>query len=826
MLINYLSKSIKALLFAAAFTPLIISWSTVFPFILGKTLFFRTVIEIALIFFVIYLTFKLLNLYAFKLKDLNLKTKLKDLNLKTKLKDLNFKTFKLLNLLKNPLFILISLFFVSLAVSAVFAENSYRAFWGDLERGEGLFGMLHFFAFLIMAVSVFEKKDWLNYFKISLVIGFVVIFYALLQYFDIKKFPFALMPEARPISYIGNAAFLATHMFFLIMFAVIVFFETFKLLNFETFKLLNFETFKLLNFKFWRYFSLLIIVLSAATIFITATRGAILGLLVGAFALLIYFVFKPLNFETFKLLNFRIIALSLPILIVLLGSVFWLTREAIVWQKIPGLNRLAQTKILDVNDPSTQFRLITWKLSWSAFKEKPIFGWGSENYIVAYEKYYDPEYATYGETWLDRAHNKVVDVAVMQGIFGLVSYLGIFVSIIYSLFRLKEPIASFLMAGLIGYFVQNLFVFDQIISYSAFFAVMGYLIFLKPLNFETSEPSTFQFLNFYAFKLLNFYAFKLLFISALALGLISVIIYSVYFYNLVPYIQARLFKASPGISDNVSVVADYLKKAMWPYNFAQHNIRGSGIDTIYMDQFFYRIEYVGNPKFRPLGDLLIQGMDEVAKKEPYDIRVLIREVEMLNGYTRALDEKEAAPLFEKAEELMREAVKRAPNRQEVYYHLAFNLAGQKRYEESIEAAKYAISLNPKVARAHFHLALVLAIAGRNDEAAKALFEVDKVDPDLNTLMRGDKNTTLLIYDASGRDNKVADIIIKSLNRGEQFAFERKYYEAALRYFAVQKDAENFIKVTNYLKRFEDLKDDMEVLIDLAEKGLWDIILKL
>ena len=54
---------------------------------------------------------------------------------------------------------------------------------------------------------------------------------------------------------------------------------------------------------------------------------------------------------------------------------FWLTRDALVWQKIPGLNRLAQTKILDVNDPSTQFRLITWKLSWNAFKEKPIFGW-------------------------------------------------------------------------------------------------------------------------------------------------------------------------------------------------------------------------------------------------------------------------------------------------------------------------------------------------------------------------------------------------------------------------------------------------------------------
>ncbi len=743
--------------------------------------------------------------------------------------------------------------------------------------------MLHFLAFLIIAVSVFEKKDWLNYFKISLAVGFVVIFYALLQYFDIKKFPFALAPEARPISYIGNSAFLATHMFFLIMFATVVFFNVFKLLgletpkensrhhtgrafkplNLSTYQLTNLQTYKLTNLPtykliFWRYFSLLIIILSALTIFITATRGAILGLGAGILFLLVYFAFKKqkltnlnlrmseanetyklINFKTLKLLNIRTISIILLSLIVIFSAAFWFTKDAAVWQKIPGLDRLAQTKILDVNDPSTQFRLITWKLSWNAFKEKPLFGWGPENYIVAYEKYYDPEYATYGESWLDRAHNKIFDGLVTQGIFGLLTYLGIFIVLVYKLLSyasLKfkssddenlstyqltnlQTAAPFIMAGLIGYFVQNLFVFDQPISYSTFFAVLGFLLSLDSgksgLAGQTLKP-----LNFETLKLLKYI------ISALILCFILVIIYSLYFYNLVPYIQARLFKASPGISKDVNVVMDYLKKSMYPYNFAQHNIRGSGVDTIYMDQFFYRTEYIGNPKFRPLGDLLIAGMDEVAGREPYDIRVLIREVEMLNGYTRVMDEKEAAPLFEKAEKLMAEAIKRAPNRQEVYYHLAFNLAGQKRYDEAIKAAKYAISLNSKVARAHFHLALVSTIAGKNKEALNALIEVDKLDPDLKTLMSGDKDATLLIYSANGRLDKVAEIITKSLNRGENRAFDRKYYEAALRYYAVKTDAQNFIKVANYLKQFNDLKDDMEVLIDLAEKGMWNIILKL
>lgn len=761
---KHLQLTIKILLYLTALTPLVVSQKTIFPFVFGKIVFFRGLVEVTLILFLIYLFFNLKNLQTRKLKDL----------------------------IKNPLFIFILLFFVSFVLSAGFSDNSYRAFWGDIERGEGLFGLIHYLAFLLMALAIFEKKDWLNYFKISLVVGFILIFYALLQFLGIRNFPLALAPEPRPISYIGNPAFLATHMFFLMMFGAIVFLKTSKL---------------------WRYFSFLIIVLSVLTIFISGTRGAILGLGAGIFVLLLWFSISGRRY----FFDLRKISVFLLILTVLLGAVFWFTRENLFWQKIPGLDRLAKTAALDVNDPSTQFRLITWKLSWKAFKEKPIFGWGPENYLMAYEKHYDPEYAVYGETWLDRAHNKIIDVAVMQGIFGLLAYLGIFAAVFYNLFKRLKTADSFyaplIFSLLIGYFVQNLVLFDQIVSYAAFFAILGYI-----LSGEQIESAAFE---------SPLAGFKKLSLSVIAILIIIASGYSLYAYNYVPFVQARTFKASPGASQNVAVVEAEIRKAIYPYNFSQYNIRGSGVDTIYMNQYFYNLEYAKNPKFRPLGDILIEAIDEVARREPFDARIFIRQVEMINGLTRIMEnEKETKPLFERAEKLMRKAIELAPHRQEVYYHLAFNLAGQGRFEESLETAKYAISLNPKVARAHFHLALMLAIANKNEEAAEILGTVENLDPTLGSLMDGDRSTTLLIYNLTSQPEKIAKLIIESLNRGEKYYFERRYYENILGYFAVKKDADNFIKVAAYLKEFNDLKEDMEVLIDLAEKGNWDIILRL
>lgn len=841
--------SIKALLFLTALTPLIITWSTGFPYIFGKLVFFRSVVEIALILFLVYL---LTWIYTDKKSTA-------EIGINQRLKS------ALISIIKNPLFIFTCLFILSLILSAIFAVNSYRAFWGTIDRGEGLFGMLHCFAALFLYLFFFKKNDWLNLFRIYLVGGLILIFYALLQYFKIYDFPFALkFIDPRPGSFIGNAAFLATHMIFVIIFAVIVFSEKTrinadkKLINADT----KISTNQRLN-AFWKYFSLLIILLAIITIFITGTRGAILGLGTGFMLLLFYFAFKkPLIDADEKLINAdnhphksakisiyqRHISAALLIFVLAFGITFWLTRNATIWQKIPGFNRLAQTAFLNINDPSTQTRLITWKLSWKAFKEKPFFGWGPENYLVAYEKHYDPVFASYGETWLDRAHNKIFDLLVTQGILGLLTYLGIFAAAFYLLFKKplinadKNPIYAdenisgnqpksaaisvqpFIMAGLIAYFVQNLVLFDQLNSDIVFFVILGYLISKNTLIDADNKP-------IYADKTIGINqqnqhksASKKILASIIVMIAIGFLGYSVYACNYVPFRQSQEFQKYPNYGD-VELAVKNLRKAMYPYNFAQYNIRGSRMDEFFLDKFFYNPDYIKNPKLKPLTNLLIEGIDELGKREPFDIRILLREVEMLNGVTKVTeDEKEAAPLFVKAEGLMREAVKRAPNRQEVYYHLAFNLAGQKRYDESIETARYAVSLNPKVARAHYHLALMLMLAGKNEEAAEELNITENISPNMDLessgLLKGDLNTVILFYNKQGKADKVAKMIIKSFEG--PFRYSRQYYEKSLGYFAEKKDLPHFIETANYLATFDDLKEDMETFMDFVKSGDWDV----
>ena len=52
----------------------------------------------------------------------------------------------------------IAAWFVALSVSVIFAVDPMRAWWGSQERMGGLFTMLHFLAWCVMAVGVL--RNW------------------------------------------------------------------------------------------------------------------------------------------------------------------------------------------------------------------------------------------------------------------------------------------------------------------------------------------------------------------------------------------------------------------------------------------------------------------------------------------------------------------------------------------------------------------------------------------------------------------------------------------------------------------------------------------
>jgi Flp pilus assembly protein TadD len=116
-------------------------------------------------------------------------------------------------------------------------------------------------------------------------------------------------------------------------------------------------------------------------------------------------------------------------------------------------------------------------------QERPIFGWGQENYAIVFDKYYDPRmYAQ--EPWFDRVHNSIFDWLIAGGIVGLLAYLSIFLATLYTLwirnrtgehtFTIAER--SILTGLLAGYFVHNLTVFDNVTSYILFGTILGYIV--------------------------------------------------------------------------------------------------------------------------------------------------------------------------------------------------------------------------------------------------------------------------------------------------------------------------------------------------------------
>ena len=623
---------IKIILLSIPFAALFYSSSVILPLTLPRIILFRALVEVAVLLFVVYISLA-----------------------SSDVKKATYSRFK--SLYKNPISIFLTLYLLSYVVSTLFADNIYRAFWGSFERGEGVFGMLHFVAYFLLLYLVFEKKDWVRYLAIFLLSGLFLSLHSFYQFIN-PTIDF----QGRATSTIGNPAFLATHLIFIMIFGASLI-SLFLKSDVDGKKMrLSIVHGK----KNHIYILIIFLALFLTTIFLTGTRGAILGAGIGLLFILFYLSFSKKNIflSNYSLKNF---SRYLLIIFIAFGLLFFGTRNADIWKGIPGLNRLANTKAFSLSDSSTQFRLLTWGVSYEAFKERPLFGWGPENYLNAYEKYYDPAYSNYGDTWLDRAHNKLFDVLVMQGLLGLILYLGFISSIFYFILKriYKENIALsiVLMAGVTAYFVQNLFLFDQIISNITFFCLFAFIVAYaegdKGIN---SSSLTLRKAN------------EGLVVIGLSLIVGITMVASLYYFNLIPYAQAKLYMTSPKGKD-IERTYELLNTALYPYNFAQTSLRGSGIDALYMQNYFYNQRILSEKSFSKLTDLLVKSIHEVVEVEPYDVRFHIREGQMLAEIARTYEDGDpkVSEINSQIEKLMLDAIERSPKRQDLYYHLAFIL---------------------------------------------------------------------------------------------------------------------------------------------------------
>ena len=542
--------------------------------------------------------------------------------------------------------------------------NPYRSFWGDLGRMEGVFTILHTGAIFFILVGLqWGEKVWLKFLGFSVAVSLLVGLGELIG--------------DKPI-FFGNPAFLAVYSLFNLFFAGII----------------------LVKAKSWAWqvFGLLGLIINLIVPLVVANRGVLLGL--GVAVLVMSFLFSLLSRQRIV----KLISLAIVVLVIIgVGFVFLVRGSSLVERLPSAIQKFAR---IGVNDPSTQTRLIALGVSFDAFKEKPVLGWGPEQFKVAYNKYFNPKHLTYEQTWFDRAHNKVAEVAVNQGIVGLISYLAIFAIAILNLVKLtrkngineQEIFMAVILIGLIiAYFVQNLFLFDTPVSYLMLFSSLGFINFLIQGSFESNK-------KFPKSKQLSL------------VSIMGVVVASFILVVLIFSVNVRIFKVaqltqrginSPYQEDTYSAFSTALAKK----TYAQQDVLKEAA------QFLLIGNHTSSVEWEKTFNLVTSQLEDFLQREPNQAQLSLLLGKLYNERS-LLDE----TMIEKARLTLQKSLTLVPLRPEVYTELGLVEFNQSNQNAALRLFQKAIDLNPRNPKAHWDYGLALFIAQMSDEG---LLEIER-----------------------------------------------------------------------------------------------------
>ncbi len=625
-------------IFILPVTVLIVAESLFFPFITGKNFFFRILVEIIFGLWLILVIYDKIYLPQ-----------------------------------KSWILYFLSAFLLVLILSTIFGANPYRSFWSNYERMEGLVTFLHLFAYFLILASVLNppaggEKLWKIFFHISLAISIIVSLYGLLQMagkFEIHQ------GSTRLDATLGNASYLAVYMVFHIFIALWYFFK---------------------EKNWYKWFYIPVIVLETIILYNTATRGTVLGFIGGLF---ITFFIIGIFSESKKA---RISAAGvLALILVLIGS-FWLFKSSDFVKNSPVLSRFSG---ISLEETTTQSRFVIWKMSWEGFKEKPILGWGPENYNLVFNKYYEPILYKQ-EPWFDRAHNVFFDRLTTNGIFGLLAYLGLFGASLYCLLlkRKKYGFSSYdsgILTGLFSaYFFHNIFVFDNLISLILFFSFLAYMhhrtVELGHLVSKQPEQDDYKKPAFSA-------------IAAIA------VIFIIYFINVPGLLAANnilsAFKESG--AGNSQGAFDRFEKALSYNSFGSLETREHFVN--------FALQSVSQPNLdddfkAKVFNAASAEMKKQIEQSPEDIRYMI--------FLGALYNK--GKQYNQAIEILQKAIELSPKKQQLYFELGSSYLNTKEYKKAVEVLKTAFDLEPTFDDARKIYATALIFDSQEEAASELLKE--------------------------------------------------------------------------------------------------------
>ncbi len=622
----------------------------------------------------------------------------------------------------NLVLLTLSLFILSIIISTLLGADPSVSFWSKHERMTGLLMHLHLAAFFLVLVSFMKsEEEWLKLLGLSVGIAVLVSIWGIADNYNInfilELFDFfrivsiRITEKSQGGSTLGNASFMASYLLINVFLALYLVIRS--------------------GAKRW-----LRILYAGA--FILISLGLILNLRGDAarLSLFIGLVLLALLYLAFNYRNQIVNRAAAALLVIGLLAALYIGITA--FQE----GSFARNQIMQM--PGIPGRVANWESSWEGFKERPIFGWGPENFEIALQRHFDPrvmlpaEYGYRAEPWHDRAHNIVFDYLVATGLLGTLLFFSIFAAALYLLWRshLVDKKIDFwppaiITTTLAAHFIQNLTVFDMLSSYMLLFVILAYSATVaegqrleavgagrqgkeKPasqagdkLPEGTGLKSKLQKLLQKEVKL-GLHSYFILLILVFILGLSYN--YSVYKPHQGSLYTNQAMSSRPG----EAMLEDY-QKAIRQSPTGRMQIRRHLSETVTtrLSQL-HEMEPEMQEVYFAEADFMINQLHRSIKGSPLNYRPYYSLAELYNAYTQALIRQAAEGMLEKgqeislqAEDAYRAAIEISPTNPQGYWGLAQALVNQgylfsdrEKMEAALNVLEETVELEPRLRSTH------------------------------------------------------------------------------------------------------------------------------
>ncbi len=704
-------KIIYAGCVAVLFLPLLITPFTVYPTHYGRTVIFEIIVEILFLLSIVGFLF-------FKIK------------------------FPRFNLLDKSILIFLAIQFVA----AIFGIDFEMSFFGNMGRVQGVLTWFHFglwyfiLRFLFTQINTNQNTNLHpssspddasghygagRFIKILGVASLLVTLSAIFS-FAIPYLRLQAGGWGRISGTIGNPIFFASY---LILPIFLNLYLAFKTKNYE------------------RYFWIFVLLLEIFALVQSGTRGAMVGFVVAALFLLVFGFVAA--FKVAELKKWRKVFIVCLLIVFLAGGILSYLGFSGKQTGFAAIDRLTQL----VSFKGTgETRLMAWQIAWQAFLERPVLGWGPENFKFVFHKHYNPDYLQYGfyETVFDKPHNLVLEFAATSGILGVLSYLAIFAAAFYYLFKRRDLpphlstlagesgkdlsknsfisrqggggrerwgglFSMILAAGLIAYFIQNLFAFETTNSLIVFFLVLALIHSIQ--NYELATNSTKD--DNIAIKQYNNITIEKWF-GFRVLGFILLIILvciSLWNYHIKP-LRASYYIAVADNGFRENNFSLWIEPVLKSFKITYPQ-EPEALEIITRDLVGWDTKYqVSNVDVARILPILADRLEKQTKirSEHFVYYVWLGQV-----YTM-MCERMGFAYCEKADASYSAAIKVAPERQDAKLLLAKVKLLEKDFNEAVRINRELMEFQPNLPVTHWFLGLSLIAAGQKEEG---ILELEK-----------------------------------------------------------------------------------------------------